>query len=278
MIVANKKITIEDEKKILELYKEGKTGVEILKAFNFKFKTPKTIYDCIKRFGVKTREKWEYSNHDHFYFSKIDSANKAYVLGLMLADGWIDTDRHTVAIQLTEDDAYIIEKIKEEWKTTNKIINCVRKPIVRKDTGKTYICKPMKRISIGSPKMLEDLKNLGLKQNKSLTITLPIIGEDYDGDLFRGIIDGDGSIYLHSNGKDICIRINGSHYLVAQSALYLTQRLGITYRIPAINDSISYIDYSIKEDVFSLYKFLYKNIDESFCIERKRDAIKNYIM
>jgi DNA-binding NarL/FixJ family response regulator len=48
MTVPNKKITIEDEKIILELYKKGKSGPEILKELNFKFKTVKTIYDCIK--------------------------------------------------------------------------------------------------------------------------------------------------------------------------------------------------------------------------------------
>lgn len=278
MAPPNKKITIEDEKKILELYKKGKTGPEILKELNFKFKGAKTIYDCIHKFGVKIKERWEYTNHDHFYFSSIDSPNKAYILGLLIADGWVDADRNVVGIQLTEEDAFIIEKIKEEWKTDNKIITCFKKPILRKDKAKTYICSPMKRISVNSPKMFEDLQRLGLKQNKSLVITLPLIGEEYDGDLFRGIIDGDGSIYVHSNGKDVCIRINGSHYLVAQSALYLTKRLGVTYRIPSINQSISYIDYSVKEDVVSLYNFIYKNIDESFCLERKRNVAKNYIM
>ena len=273
----NKKITNDDEFKIIELYKLGKTGSEILKELNNKFKTVKTIYDCLKKFDVYRKEKWEYSNHDHFYFSNIDTPNKAYVLGLMTSDGWVCPERNIVGIQLQELDYYIIDKIKIEWKTDNKIIDCYKKPFQSLDGTKTYTPQVMKRISINSPKMIEDLKELGIIARKSKIVTLPIISEEIDSHLFRGIIDGDGSIYIHSNKKDICIRIVGSHYLVAQCCLYLHKRLGINYHHPSSKGNISFVDYSSKSEVIVLANFLYKDIDKSFCIERKRNIIESYI-
>jgi len=273
-----KKITNEDERKIIDLYKSGKTGSEILIELDNKFKTTKTVYDCLRRFGIPRKEKWEYSHHDHFYFSNIDTPNKAYVLGLMIADGWVSPERNTIGIQLQKSDGYIIEQIKTEWKTTNKIIDCKSRTFLSLNGTKIYTSQMLKRIAISSPKMIEDLKRWGVIARKSKIVTLPVISEELDSHLFRGIIDGDGCIYIHSNGKDICIRIAGSHYLVAQCCLYLHKRLGINYHHPSLEGNISYVDYSSKPEVVVLANFLYKDINESFCLERKRNIIESYII
>jgi hypothetical protein len=274
----NKKITSEDEREIISLYQQGFSGSEILYKFSGKFKTTKTIYDCLKRFGIDRKEKWQYSKHDHFYFNEINNANKAYVLGLMIADGWISPEKNLVAIQLQEKDIEIIKRIKKEWKTDNKIISCQKKPFKNKDGTKIYNPSMMNRIAVNSPKMIEDLYSLGIFARKSKNITLPCIGQDYDSHMFRGIIDGDGSIYNHSNGKNEGIRINGSHYLVAQACLYLYQRLGISYRRPSLNGNISFVDYTSESDILGLSLFLYKDIEDSFCIKRKKDVIKDYLI
>lgn len=272
----NQKITNNDEQKILSYYKDGKTASEILDLLDNKFKTRKTIYDCLKKFNIRTRESWEYVVLDHFYFSNIDTPNKAYILGLMLSDGWIQENYNQVGIQLQEDDLCIIEKIKEEWKSNNKLIYCPKKPFKSADGTKIYYPKPLWRILVSSSKMIENLKALGIVQRKSKIVTLPLL-KQFDSHMFRGIIDGDGSIYLHSNGKDICIRLLGSHYLIAQSCLYLHQKLGIDYHRPSLRGSISFVDYSSKEEVSILGKFLYSDIDKSFFIKRKYDVIKDII-
>lgn len=273
-----KKITSDDERKIIELYEAGKSGPEILIELNNKFKTVKTIYDCLKKFGISRKEKWEYSHHDHFYFNKIDTPNKAYVLGLMVSDGWVSPEKNIVGVQLQKSDGYIIEQIKLEWKTNNKIIDCYKKSFLSLDGTKIYTPQMMKRIAVNSPKMIEDLKCLGISARKSKTVILPVVDEEVDSHLFRGIVDGDGSIYIHNNRKDICIRIVGSHYLVAQCCLYLHKRLGINYHYPSSRENISYVDYSSKSEVIILANFLYKDINKSFCIERKRNIIENYII
>ena len=272
-----KKITSEDEQLILRLYQEGKTGSEILFLLNGKFKTTKTIYDCLSKYRIKKKEKWEYSNHNHFYFDKIDTPNKAYVLGLMVADGWVCPKQNLIGLQLIEQDISIIKKVKKEWKTDNKIITCTKASFPNKDNTKIYTPTPMKRIAINSPKMIQSLSKLGVVHRKSKRVTLPFLKE-YDSHMFRGIIDGDGSIYTHSNKKDKCIRILGSHYLVAQACLYLHMRLAISYRRPSSRENISFVDYSREDDVLALAMFLYKDIEDSFCIERKKNVVKDFLI
>jgi hypothetical protein len=272
----NKKITLEDEKNIIKWYSEdNKSAKEILALLKNKFKTTKTIYDILRKYTIKTKEKWEYSNHDHFYFSNIDTPNKAYILGLILSDGWIINKTNQIGIQLQEEDIEIIEKIKTEWKTENKILYLQKKPF-KGENGNIYYPKPMCRICINSPRMIEDLNKLGIVHRKSKIATLPLISKKLDGHLFRGIIDGDGSIYWHSNKNNLCIRILGSHYLVAQSCLYLTERLKLPYHRPFLRGNISTVDYSTIEEVQTLLNFIYKDIDRSFCIERKYNVAKNY--
>ena len=270
-----KRMTLDDEKNIIKYYKEGKSGSEILELLNYKFKTTKTVYDILRKHNIDMLTKSDRVIVDNFYFSNINTPNKAYILGLMLTDGWVFPKRNQVAIQLQEDDLNIIEKIKEEWGTDNKIITCTKKPF-KGENGNIYQPKPLKRILVCSKKMIEDLKGHGIVNKKSLIVTLPIL-DKYTSHLFRGIIDGDGSIYIHSQSKEPCVRFLGSHYLIAQICLFLHLHLNLKYHRPSMNNNISFVDYSSQEEVIPLVNWLYKDINNSFCIERKKDVIKDII-
>ena len=62
-----------------------------------------------------------YYNED--FFEKIDSLEKAYILGLIMTDGYIIKDYRGVGIQLTEKDGYILRKIAKILGSTNKILH-----------------------------------------------------------------------------------------------------------------------------------------------------------
>lgn len=192
----------------------------------------------------------------------------------MLADGWVKGNQ--VAIALQEDDLPIIEAIKAEWGTDNKIITSQKKPFKNKKADKTYCSKSQKRIMVNSPIMVNDLARWGIVERKSLITFLPIL-DKYMSHFFRGMIDGDGSIYKHSNKRLVCVRFLGSHYLIAQICLYLHLILGLGYRQPAPKENISYVNYCIKDDVQKLLNFAYKDKHKSLYLERKFLNAKDYL-
>ncbi len=118
------------------------------------------------------------------FFSQIDTPEKAYVLGFLIADGHINKTGARVELGAKEADAQIIRDIADA-------IGCdapLRTMINHYD--KSHFM----RISLCGRPLVEDLAKLGLYHDKSTTATYPSIPEDLEGDLVRGIWDGDGYI------------------------------------------------------------------------------------
>jgi len=264
-------MTLEDEKKIIELYTKGKSGSEILKSLNFKFKTTKTIYDLLHRFGIRAREKWEYNSVDHFYFSKIDNQHKAYVIGLLLADGWLVEKDNSISLSLSKSDRYIINYVKKQWKTDNKIIEIPGgKKII---AGREVNVKPMSRITVASPKMVEDLYRFGFTSDKTNDAVLPPIKIDLFGHMLRGFFDGDGTLYRNSVNKKWCIRFLGTKSVVSQISYMLFHILDIDYKIPSQQRGILYyIEWYIERDLTKVLRLMYNNAE--FCMRRKFNRAK----
>jgi hypothetical protein len=272
----NKRMTDDDEKFIIKKYQEGNSAKQILNLLLNKFKTTKTIYDILKKYNIQSHDPSFYNSVDHFYFSQIDTPEKAYVLGLMITDGWICNGNsvNQIAIGLKEEDKYIIESVKKEWKTENKLTYIAAKEKLMPN-GKIYLCEPSYRIMVHSPKMIEDLKLYNVTIRKSFTTTLPII-KNYMGDLLRGILDGDGSIYLHDQTNKPVIRFYGSYFLIPQIALYFHLTLGIQSNLPVKRGNICQVEWYIKDEVIKIKEFLYQNKKDNYFLKRKWALIENY--
>jgi hypothetical protein len=274
----NKKLTAEDEKTIISAYREGKTAAAILLMMNGKFKTSKTVYDVLKKHGITSRNPGKaQADLDHFYFSAIDRPEKAYILGLLVTDGWIQRCRSEVGVQLVVDDQDVIEKVRQEWKSKRRLIFTKKRPFKGK-SGKVYSATRMVRIAIDSAKMKEDLSYYGIRPAKSKTAWLPLLPDDMMPHLIRGIIDGDGAIYNHSKTGRPCVRFFGSPYLVAQIALFLTMKLRVSYRNPGrikSSDFLSYVDYSRDADVSAIVRYAYAS--PVIAVQRKLARAKDII-
>lgn len=81
------------EFQILSLYDEGRSSQEILDLLPVTFKTTKTVHDVLRKHEVSSRTRADYKySRDSAFFDRIDSKEKAYLLGLMITDGWIAAD------------------------------------------------------------------------------------------------------------------------------------------------------------------------------------------
>lgn len=88
------------------MYKSGKLLKEIAEEFNT---TPVTVSNLLKKNGVDI-DRYTYHFNEH-YFDAIDSQDKAYILGMLWADGYNGVDKGSIILELQEKDKELLEKI-----------------------------------------------------------------------------------------------------------------------------------------------------------------------
>lgn len=127
---------------------------------------------------------------DNNYFSNIDTVNKAWLLGFLAADGWIEKNRNRINLELSSVDKEILEKIKEELKIENGIFE--------RETNNGF---SIVRLSWTSGIQKDNLSKYGIVPNKTYKeMHLPLFkNEDLTYAFILGYFDGDGSISINDN-------------------------------------------------------------------------------
>lgn len=125
-------------------------------------------------------------------FSVINSEEAAYWLGFLYADGYVAAgeQNNKIELALQESDFHHLEKFRDFIGNKNGINY--------REKVKAY------RYGFRSKKIKQDLIKLGCTPRKSLTLKFPTeeqVPDLYLSHFIRGYVDGDGSIYLRSNGK-----------------------------------------------------------------------------
>lgn len=153
-----------------------------------------------KRMGLK---KYPYTCNYHF-FDTIDTEDKAYWLGFFIADGWMhvnpETNSGCVGFQIQYGDINHLKKfnksIEGNYKITDRWRPC---PLSRYKDKLNHLCC----IRVFSKIMYDDLKKIGMDENKSYTVRLPKINDNLMRHLLRGYFDGDGSLCLTNKSFEV---------------------------------------------------------------------------
>lgn len=197
-----------NEDRILELYNSGMQPVQISKELGLKHHQP--IYNFLKKTGNFIKHKngngtlRKYSLNETF-FDIIDSEAKAYSLGFIAADGFVDELNHRIKISLNVQDIDVLEKIRDSIGSDNPIVHFVKD----KKYNHCSIC-------FNSKILVERLVELGLCMGKSLTMTSRIYNHIPDTlkiHFLRGYFDGDGHVTYgtkYSSGTKYNITIVGT--------------------------------------------------------------------
>lgn len=171
------------------MYRDGFGSVTIAERFNTDFYE---ILRILKRNGITLRTARESARKYTFneaFFETIDVEEKAYFLGFILADGSIDEKRGKLKIALAEKDYEILEKFNKIMGSNVRINKYKRKTsfVASSQSCELVFC---------SPKIVQDLKQIGITERKTFIVKPPEIRSDLKKHFWRGVMDGDGHVSL----------------------------------------------------------------------------------
>lgn len=170
---------------VLNKYKELNSIIETAKFFNVSYETIRVI---LRKNGlVSLKKKPVYSSTlIKDYFKNIDTEDKAYFLGFIKADGYIDKTRNRFALRITEDDVEIL----------NRLCDAVNLPLER--INKIAQNKESQYYSENRKNQVE----LAITHNEFVSYILDVkepsildrVPENLVYHFIRGYFDGDGNI------------------------------------------------------------------------------------
>lgn len=187
-----KKLSREQELQLIEEYKKGTPVQELMAKYGYK--TKKSIIDKVKKYYPNNYKEIIQEARDNrrgyvYSLEKITSPFDAYLIGLLLTDGYVLSDRDGIGLDMTDEDVI---------KFVSKTIGTNYKTYTRDGT------KPKHRVLITRPGITKEVERFGIVKNKSLIVPKPRLyqeEEQYLPYLIRGIIDGDGSVSPTSYGS-----------------------------------------------------------------------------
>lgn len=209
-----KTLPIELEQEIIRRYKSGESAISISKTN--KGIGQEFIARLLRRNNVEIRKRY-YASRRHSvnekYFSKIDSAEKAYFLGWMFSDGCNFTKGKLFHLTIHKNDVEIIKQFKTALQAEHPIRHS------RNVIG----------ITVCSEKMSEDLTSLGCVSRKSLILDWPVfLPEEFDRFFIRGYFEGDGCISI--NGKHTHFSIMSSVTFIEKLQQKILRHTGIEFK------------------------------------------------
>jgi len=171
------------KQEIIQMYESGMSGNEISKKLGF---SSGQITTMLNQNSIQLRPNNTY-NLDETFFEKIDTQEKAYVLGWWYSDGNV-MESGTIRIAIQQSDEEILQKIKKILKYDG--------PFHYKKAREEHH-QPQIELCINRQKMAQDLIKLGCHPNKSMNLMFPTLEQvpiDLVRHFVRGYFDGDGSV------------------------------------------------------------------------------------
>lgn len=204
-----KKIIFTDEQLQDIRYKYEVEHLSLSKICNLYGVSRSVITRIIKELGVIIRQ----DNHTYFAdydkFHCIDTAEKAYWLGFIAADGcvFIREENASIIINISRKDRSHLEKLKQFMNSNVNIVDHIQTAGFSNNTE-------MSKITFNSIKMAQDFNHIGVTNKKSLTLKPPLIDKQFFLPFILGYFDGDGSIFQFNNNKEWGINIEGTREML----------------------------------------------------------------
>lgn len=228
-------------------------------------RSPSAIGLKASRMGLK---KYPYYCNYH-YFDIIDTEEKAYWLGFILADGNVykseKTNSGCINIELQYGDINHLRKFNKSLDGNYNITDRWRSCSLSNSDKMNHSCQ----IRIFSIIMYNSLEKFGLAGNKTYTVSFPKIPEELYRHLLRGYFDADGRFGL-SNSRLWVSFITASKNLNDDIIKYIRSKDICIHEYNYLNEygNIMYVpEITSNDDKMKFLDFIYK--DASIYLDRK---------
>lgn len=224
-----------------------------------------------KEEGITTDNRRKFSINEN-YFTDIDSCDKAYWLGFLDADGYINKGYIQLIVQYQ--DGEILDKFLKSIGSNKK-----KQYQETHVNGKSY---PQYKIHINCRKMTNDLERHGCFQKKSLALKPPSIRQDLIKYWILGYMDGDECVSLFNGaGKAgykmrLKITFTGTYEVIEFIKEFFGVKAKILREHRCANNTYK---ISITEGkAVSFLEELYSNpIISELCLQRKKNKLYTYL-
>lgn len=176
-------------------------------------RTTSAVSQQAKVLGVVSRKALVTAATVHDYFSKVASAEQAYILGLLAADGNIATGYPRIQLGLQAKDAHLVEWVRDR-------LNPKMALSVRPADGHAVLL-------ITSAQMVADLAEHGIVPRKSMTLAWPSHLGALQRPFLCGYFDGDGSACLAREKYPIWSVCSGSDRFLADMKACVLESTGV---------------------------------------------------
>lgn len=252
-----------DKETLKKYLLEGKNSIDIAEITGI---DRNKILKLIKKYDLNCYNQYNRINYkDVNYFNKIDTKEKAYIIGFLLGDGTISKNGHMLlSVQLS--DIEILEFIQQELGCSVRTYNKYNKK------QKLF---PNAKIHIGNRTLCRDIKKLfggRLKDERHI----PIIKKELEPYLLQGFFDADGCITwgIRKDRDRIRQKVSfTSQYKLLEGIQNILIKNNISTKIrPKSKEKCYVMEICSKKEVLKILDLIYS--DKDFVI-LKRKYIKS---
>jgi hypothetical protein len=261
----HKKVFIDSEKAYI--VKNYEQNAKLLDLANFfKVGIPK-IREVLVENGAKIRSQFRFNQKYHVdgaYFKNIDSEEKAYWAGFILADGCVK--EKSLVICLARKDKEHLQKFLDCLKSDYPIYDSIA---YRKYKGK-LLKSERSSIEVCSRDIVNDLKKINITKNKTLRAIPVNLSIELMRHFYRGLFDGDGG--LSESGGQWKVYQLGTYEICEGFSKYIFQiNNEIKLRNPHELSGIFKIEYSGIKLPQKIISIIYDNV--KIYLDRKMDLV-----
>lgn len=171
-------------------YNQGKTLSNIASIFGCSYTGMLNFFirNNWERFQDRRNRKYYFNEH---VFDDIDTPDKAFCLGLLLADGCNHSNNNDVSIELQKRDVEVLQMMNNVFESTYPIHE-------QKASGSRV--QDTCTLRVTSKHFSERCSEIGFVPRKSLILDFPIIKEEFIMNMLNGYIAGDGWVNKYCIG------------------------------------------------------------------------------
>lgn len=223
-----------------------------------------TIRNLLNKHHIKSRGSKQGYPRNEFYFSKIDTEEKAYWLGFLYADGCVHSNSYEISVNITD---------KEHVKKFQKAIEATNHKITVTNDKRWENAKTLYQFSIKDKQLHEDLIKWGCIPQKSLKIDkIPNIPRDFVSHFIRGYFDGDGSLHYLKGTNNYRISFVGTQSFLMDIQKELQTNVSLYF---GSSGKAYNLQISGRKQVERILNYIYQDSTEQTRLDRKYQTYLN---